>query len=137
MPDIYAGFWPRLGGYLLDGLIVGVVNALIQAATSQVAGIVISLVISAGYSLYFLGSTSGQTIGMRAAGIRLVDAKNYGRIDYTRCLTRYLVAIASGLVCLLGYFWMLWDPQKQTWHDKVAGTIVVSTNDFPVDAWPG
>ena len=22
----------------------------------------------------------------------------------------------------LGWFWMLWDPQKQTWHDKVANT---------------
>ena len=31
----------------------------------------------------------------------------------------------------LGWFWMLWDPQKQTWHDKVANTFVV-----PADAYP-
>jgi hypothetical protein len=24
----------------------------------------------------------------------------------------------------LGYFWMLWDEQQQTWHDKIAGTTV-------------
>ena len=31
----------------------------------------------------------------------------------------------------LGWFWMLWDSEKQTWHDKVANTFVV-----PADAYP-
>jgi uncharacterized RDD family membrane protein YckC len=25
----------------------------------------------------------------------------------------------------MGYMWMLWDPERQTWHDKMAGSIVV------------
>ena len=29
----------------------------------------------------------------------------------------------------LGYFWMLWDREKQTWHDKMAGSVVVDLND--------
>jgi uncharacterized RDD family membrane protein YckC len=29
------------------------------------------------------------------------------------------------LVFCLGFLWMLWDPNKQTWHDKVAQTYVV------------
>ena len=32
---------------------------------------------------------------------------------------------------------MLWDPERQTWHDKVAGTYVVPVVNHPVDRWPG
>ena len=46
-------------------------------------------------------------------------------------------AEASGIPCFLGYFWMLWDSEKQTWHDKMAITVVVPTSDYPVAAWPG
>jgi uncharacterized RDD family membrane protein YckC len=35
------------------------------------------------------------------------------------------VAIFSGLVLLLGYLWAIWDANKQTWHDKAAGSFVV------------
>jgi uncharacterized RDD family membrane protein YckC len=33
---------------------------------------------------------------------------------------------------IIGYLWMLYDPEKQTWHDKVAGTFVVPTSAYPV-----
>ena len=31
----------------------------------------------------------------------------------------------SGLFLGLGYFWAIWDKDGQTWHDKIAGTVVV------------
>jgi hypothetical protein len=31
----------------------------------------------------------------------------------------------SALLCFLGFFWMLWDRRKQTWHDMVANSLVV------------
>ena len=31
----------------------------------------------------------------------------------------------GGLVSLISYLWPIWDPKKQTWHDKAAGTVVV------------
>ncbi|MEC8486226.1 MAG: RDD family protein, partial [Actinomycetota bacterium] len=33
--------------------------------------------------------------------------------------------VISGQILYLGYLWMIWDKDRQTWHDKVAGTIVV------------
>jgi uncharacterized RDD family membrane protein YckC len=74
---------------------------------------------------------------MRFLKIRAIDATTGGRIDYSRCVVRYLVSILSGLALLLGYFWMLWDPRKQTWQDKAAGTVVVPITLYPVDKWPG
>lgn len=136
-PTQYAGFGLRIASWLIDGILLGIVNAIVQAGIGQVAGIVFSLALGIGYSIYFIGSPSGQTIGMKAMNIRVIDAQNGGRVDYGRCVVRYLVAILSGLALLIGYFWMLWDPRKQTWHDKAAGTVVVPTTLYPVAKWPG
>jgi uncharacterized RDD family membrane protein YckC len=38
--------------------------------------------------------------------------------------------IVSGIPFDLGYFWMLWDKEKQTWHDKVANDVVVPANAY-------
>ena len=34
--------------------------------------------------------------------------------------------IQLGLFLDLGYLWAAWDPQKQGWHDKIAGTFVIT-----------
>jgi uncharacterized RDD family membrane protein YckC len=31
----------------------------------------------------------------------------------------------SGAVVLIGFLWMIWDREKQTWHDKAAGSVVI------------
>ena len=132
-----ATFWIRFVAALIDGLLLGSVNAVIQLATDQIVSSVVGVALGIAYTAYFLGSPSGQTVGMRAMGIRVIDAATGGRVDYGRCVVRYLVAIVSGLACFLGYLWMLWDPEKQTWHDKAAGTFVVPVTSYPVANWPG
>jgi uncharacterized RDD family membrane protein YckC len=121
----------------IDGILLGVVNSLIQAASDEYVAAAFGIVIGIVYTTYFIGSPSGQTVGMRAIGIRVIDAETGGRVDYGRCVVRYLVAMLSGLALLLGYLWMLWDPERQTWHDKAAGTFVVPVTDFSVERWPG
>ncbi|HZA34268.1 MAG TPA: RDD family protein [Vicinamibacterales bacterium] len=134
-----ADFWYRLGGFLVDGVILYVIGLVIGLIFSGnvVSQILISLAAGIAYSVYFIGSGSGQTPGMRLLNIRAVDAVTGGRVDYGRAFVRYLVGIVSQLSCYLGYFWMLWDTEKQTWHDKVAGTYVVPTSAYPVERWPG
>ena len=73
-----------------------------------------------------LGRT-GQTLGNRAVGIKVVDKMNGQPIGPARAFIRLLVrSIASGLLCGLGYWWMLWDEEKQTWQDKVANSYVIT-----------
>jgi uncharacterized RDD family membrane protein YckC len=84
-----------------------------------------------GYFTYFEGGPRGQTVGKMALSIRVIDLKGGGSIGFGRAFIRQLVRIVSGAVILLGYLWMLWDREKQTWHDKAAGSVVV-----PVDAYP-
>jgi uncharacterized RDD family membrane protein YckC len=33
--------------------------------------------------------------------------------------------MVSGFFFGLRYFWAIWDPDNQAWHDKIAGTLVV------------
>lgn len=68
----------------------------------------------------------GQTWGRRIAGIRVVAAATGDAPGWGKAIGRSLFAnFVSANVCYLGYLWMLWDADRQTWHDKVAGTYVV------------
>ena len=66
-----------------------------------------------------------QTWGMKATGITVVDADTGQPISAARAFGWYLAHVFSQFFCYLGYLWMLWDKRKQTWHDKIAGTVVV------------
>jgi uncharacterized RDD family membrane protein YckC len=132
-----AGFWRRFWALLLDGIILGIVGTILEAVVGRSFGGIVALALYIGYFGYFIGSPSGQTIGKRALGIRVIDAQTGGPIGFSRAVLRFFAAILSAIVFYLGYFWMLWDPEKQTWHDKIAGDVVVPVSAFPVASWPG
>ncbi len=68
---------------------------------------------------------SGQTPGRRVLGIKVVSAETGQPPSFGKSLLRWITSGISFMVCGLGYLWMLWDSQNQTWHDKVATTVVV------------
>jgi uncharacterized RDD family membrane protein YckC len=79
-------------------------------------------------TLYFSlleGGPSGQTLGKRVLGIRVVDTAGGGPIGTSRGVGRYLVRLASTLACGIGYLWMIFDSHRQTWHDKAVDSNVV------------
>ena len=79
--------------------------------------------------VYFtvLEGSSSQTIGMRALGLKVVDANTGGPIDYSRAFVRSLGRILASLAIGIGYLWIAWDKDKQGWHDKIGSTYVVKT----------
>jgi uncharacterized RDD family membrane protein YckC len=131
-----AGFWRRFAAALLDGVLLFVV-ALILGAALKSFGSALALLFSIAYFTYFEGGASGQTVGKRALGIRVVDFDTGGPIGHPRAALRWVGRILSEIPILLGYFWMLWDGEKQTWHDKLSSSVVVPVSAYPVDRWPG
>jgi uncharacterized RDD family membrane protein YckC len=131
-----AGFWRRFFAWLIDAIMLGVVGTIIRLAIGPAAGGAIGVAIGVAYFAYLEGSTSGQTVGKRALGIRVIDFNTGGPIGYGRAVIRYFGRIVSILPCLLGYLWMLWDKEKQTWHDKFANDVVVPVDSYPVSSWP-
>jgi uncharacterized RDD family membrane protein YckC len=130
-----AGFWRRLGAALIDGILLGVVNLALDIGVGR-AGSLLALAIGIAYFGYLEGSSSGQTVGKRALGIRVIDFSNGGPIGFGRAVIRYFGRIVSTLPIFLGYFWMLWDRERQTWHDKFANDVVVPVSSYPVARWP-
>jgi len=119
--DRLAGFGPRAMAFLIDAILIGVVAGLLRGTDSR--GIA-----SCADFVYFVAfwSTTGQTLGMRALRITLV--RDDGRpLSWAIGLLRYVGYVLSIIPLCLGILWVLWDPKKQGWHDKIAGTLVVCT----------
>jgi uncharacterized RDD family membrane protein YckC len=133
-----ANFGQRLGAYLIDVIILAIPYGILLAIQLEPAvAYLISLVIGIAYFAYFEGSASGQTPGKRVLKIRVIDYNTGAPIGMGRALIRYVARIVSSIPCALGYLWMLWDREKQTWHDKLATTVVVPQSAYPVEKWPG
>lgn len=66
----------------------------------------------------------GQTVGMRAWRLRLLDARG-GRIGWQQAGLRYAGAWLSAAALGLGYFWIFADPARRAWHDRLSRTRVV------------
>jgi uncharacterized RDD family membrane protein YckC len=125
-----AGFWRRLGGAIVDGIILGIVGAILAVALKG-AGSALSVLVGLAYFTLFVGGESGQTPGMRVVGVRVISFDGGGSIGYGRALIRWIGGYISAIVIFLGYFWMLWDKEKQCWHDKLAGDVVVPVSAYP------
>jgi uncharacterized RDD family membrane protein YckC len=132
-----ASFGVRLVAAIIDGILLGIVGFVIRLLLGDAIGSALNLLLGLAYYAYLEGSPSGQTVGKRAMNIRVIDFAAGGPIGPGRALLRYVGRILSAIPCGLGYFWMLWDKEKQTWHDKIATTVVVPTSAYPVAAWPG
>lgn len=84
------------------------------------------LVVLAGFFCFFW-RRSGQTLGMRAWRLKLVDQDSLSLPSLKQCILRVVLAPVS-LLCLgLGYFWRWLDPQKHTFHGRMSRTRVVLT----------
>jgi uncharacterized RDD family membrane protein YckC len=66
----------------------------------------------------------GTTVGGIICQLRVVKTDG-SAIRFVDALVRGLSAIFSALVLGLGFLWILRDPERQAWHDRIAGTYVV------------
>src|SRR3712207_5448478 len=119
-----ANFGWRFLAALADGIIVGIPIAIlffifagIGEGGGAVIGYIIGIILAIAYFTYFEGGPTGQTLGKKICNIRVVDFNTGGPIGYPRAFGRVFARYLSQIPCYLGYLWMLWDKEKQTWHD--------------------
>lgn len=74
------------------------------------------------YGLIFL-KWHGATPGKRILKLKVVSVEGPELTKRQRWL-RPAFSLVSGYAAGLGYLWALWDPQRRTWHDHIAGTRV-------------
>lgn len=118
-----ATFWQRFAAWLIDVVLLFVAVELVTALIPGAA--LLGVLGGFAYWTYFEGVT-GQTLGKTALNIKIIDPETGDVIGFGRGIGRYFSKIVSGLVIGLGFFWMLWDPQQQTWHDKMVRSVVIA-----------
>ncbi len=84
----------------------------------------VNLAVSAVYNVVLMTLFNGQTLGKMVFGMRVVK-KNGRRISVLDALLRNVLGYMISQIFLLGYIWAFADREKQAWHDKMAGTVVV------------
>ncbi|XVX21524.1 RDD family protein [Actinomycetota bacterium] len=146
---ILAGwFVMKAMGPLMDAMARVIANPSDQAALDELSGIsvdyqwlvpavLITVAVRTAYQVFFL-TRSGATPGKKAIGISVRDLGRPGPLSVGQALRRQAIAIGTALlglvpyvgnlgtlVSLLDVLFPLWDPQRQSLHDKIAGTVVV------------
>lgn len=135
----YAHWGSRAGALLIDGIIPGAVVGIavlvivLTLGLDGSLGTVFALLGIVGlaafaFSIWNIGyrqGTTGQTIGKGIVGIKLVGQATGQPIGFGMAIVRQLAHILDGLPLYIGFLWPLWDPQKQTFADKVCNTVVV------------
>ncbi len=113
----------------------------VEALTEQLLAVIVpitlvQLLVIVSYQVIFL-TRSGATPGKLVLGIRVRRAGRAGPLTLGEALRREVLRIGLGLlglvpvislvssvVGLLDPMWLLWDPRRQTLHDKIADTLV-------------
>lgn len=114
-----AGFWPRLGAAMIDMVVVATLNGVTFGYART-----FWLLLAAYHVGFWLwrGTTPGGII----LGLRLI--RTDGRlVTWPVAVVRALSAMISLLPAGLGFLWVIWDAERQSWHDRIAGTTIVKT----------
>jgi uncharacterized RDD family membrane protein YckC len=114
-----AGFWIRMGALLIDVVLVGVIVSLLDPADE------VWLIGLAAYGA-LMWKLKGTTIGGLVCGIKVVR-RDGAEINWDTAIVRALGCFLSLVVAGLGFLWIVFDEDRQAWHDKIAGTLVVRT----------
>jgi len=132
-----ADFGQRLGAFLFDMLLFLIVlmsatfmlssyseKSIVSSNAMLVAFYCVAILLF-GFNFILLAGKTGQTVGKRLVGIRIVK-EDHGHAGYLSVILRHCVGyLLSTAGLFLGFVWVVWDPRNQGWHDKIARTIVV------------
>ena len=132
----YAGFWIRVGATVIDVIILLIVTGIpltiiygsdywtseedFHGAWDAFISYIFPVVATIWLWLKFFG-----TPGKILLKLKIVDANSFGKISIGQAIGRYLGYIVSAIPLLLGYFWVGFNPKKQSWHDMMAKTVVI------------
>jgi uncharacterized RDD family membrane protein YckC len=146
----YANWGYRVGSALLDALIAGIPGIVLGFVGGIITGIGANANGGGGNALAGLGTliviigylgslgvaiwnvvirqgSTGQSIGKQVLGTRLVSLQTGQPIGAGMTFVRAICHILDSLPCYIGYLWPLWDARRQTFADKIIGTVVVRT----------
>ncbi|MFF7966183.1 RDD family protein [Streptomyces sp. NPDC007903] len=127
----YANWGMRFLSRLIDSLLylVPYILVMVGGAKSIPALMIIGYIALIGLFVWQViqeGKT-GQTVGKKVVGTRTLKEETGQPLGGGMAFVRQLAHFIDGLPCYLGYLWPAWDSKRQTFSDKVCGSIVIRT----------
>jgi uncharacterized RDD family membrane protein YckC len=113
-----AGFWIRLLASVLDAVLIGLVMGLLPNAIQP------NYLLLYGAYCAVMWALKSTTVGGVVCGLKVVRLDDR-KVDWMTGVVRSLGGFLSFIVAGLGFIWVAFDDEKQSWHDKIAGTTVV------------
>ena len=124
-----ARFRDRLAAFVLDVTVVVIGARALDLLYSPADRRFILLLVL--YHIAFW-ATKGTTVGGMICNLRVVKLDGQP-LRPAEALVRGVAGVLSGAVAGLGFLWMLKEPHRETWHDRIAGTQVVKVpRNYPV-----
>ncbi|CAN5780687.1 hypothetical protein BH24ACI5_BH24ACI5_02810 [soil metagenome] len=114
-----AGFLDRLAAFTLDCILVAIANAMLDM--SRYEGFFFLLLLT--YHIAFW-AWRGTTLGGIICNLRVIRTHG-AELRPADAVVRGLSSVFSIAALGIGCLWMLQDAERQMWHDKIAGTLVV------------
>ncbi len=139
----YAGFWLRFAAYLIDFVLIYIVEGVLAVGVVMMGphelnvvailyGLVNFALVSAAlawaYFALFESSPMQATVGKYALGLYVSDLSG-DPIGFWRATARYWLKMFSSLTLMVGWIIAAFTPQKQALHDLLAGTLVLRRVD--------
>jgi uncharacterized RDD family membrane protein YckC len=115
----HAAFRDRLAAFVLDVILVMIAQQILDLTRRDSAIFLLLLAYHIGFWTW-----KGTTVGGIICQLRVVRVDG-APLRFIDALVRGLSSIFSLAVLGLGCLWILKDPERQAWHDKIAGTYVV------------
>ncbi|XAH25019.1 RDD family protein [Xylophilus sp. GW821-FHT01B05] len=139
----YVGFWARVGASVIDSILLMALDFVLRLAVygwdyfkatdgrlyEGLADFLVSLALPAVIVVLFWRHKQA-TPGKMAVRARVVDAATGNPLSVGQAIGRYLAYFLSALPLGLGFLWVAFDPKRQGWHDKLAGTVVVRSRSL-------
>lgn len=138
----YVGFWPRVGANIVDAILMALITTPLLVSIygwahftddsgpfiAGPADFLISWVLPAALVILFWVYKQA-TPGKMVVHARVVDARTGKALTVGQSIGRYLAYFVSMLPLFLGLIWVAFDPRKQGWHDKLAGSVVIRSRN--------
>lgn len=112
----------RAAAWFIDGAVLFAIESA-GYFTARETGAGAGFLIALAYTWFFLTRNNGQTPGKVLLKIRVIKA-NGSPISDGDAVIRYIGTMINFIFCL-GWLWVLFDENRQGWHDKMAQTYVV------------
>ncbi|QPJ62933.1 MAG: RDD family protein [Candidatus Nitronauta litoralis] len=127
----YAGFWIRAVAVLIDVVIMIVVLGIPLAfifggplEPGSGADVLFNYIVPFALTVFFWLKYLG-TPGKMILKLKVVDKDTHQALSMGQAVGRYFAYIIAILPLFLGFIWIAFDENKQGWHDKLAGSVVL------------